>query len=345
MAGKAEFQKAHPEVFYLDASDLAGLERWLRHRGWITTEERLVGAEPAGPAAMNCTLRVRTNARSFILKQSRPWIEKKPEIAAPAERVLVEGHFYTLVLPQQRISGRMPQLLGLYPTSLMMMLEDLMPATDMTNVYSGMGLADSEARHLLDYLSALHSSFRTLDYKSAFENRRMRELNHYQVFELPIVDNDLRLNQVTPGLSAEAAALKGETDYVAQVRRLGEIYLANGQALLHGDFFPGSWMRAEGGVRVIDPEFCFFGPPEFDVGTMAAHLVFSKHPQLGHALKSYAADQDFDWQLASHFAATEIMRRLIGGSQLPYKASLVQKKRHLNLSRRLMRSEIGLLDL
>jgi len=98
-------------------------------------------------------------------------------------------------------------------------------------------------------------------------------------------------------------------------------------------------------VRVIDPEFCFFGPPEFDVGTMAAHLVFSKHPQIGHALKSYAADQDFDWQLASRFAANEIMRRLIGGSQLPYKASLEQKKRHLNLSRRLMRSEIGLLDL
>jgi 5-methylthioribose kinase len=345
MGGKAEFQRAHPDVFYLDASDLAGLERYLRHRGWMTSEEQLIGAEPAGPATMNCTLRVRATSRTMILKQSRPWIDKKPDVAAPAERVLVEGHFYTLIVPEMRIFGRMPQLLGLHPDGLMMMLEDLAPATDMTNAYSGMGLSDSEARNLLDYLSALHSSYRTLEYKSAFENRRMRELNHYQIFELPIIENDLQLNRLNPGLSAEAAALRNDAAYAGEVRRLGEIYLENGPALLHGDFFPGCWMRTDAGVRVIDAEFCHFGRPEFDVGTMAAHLVFSKHLDIGKALKHYQADTDFDWELASHFAATEIMRRLVGDSQLPYKASLEQKKRHLNLSRRLMRSEIGITDL
>jgi 5-methylthioribose kinase len=345
MAGKAEFEKALPDVFYLDASDLPGLERWLRARGWITTEEQMVGAEPAGPAARNCTLRVHTNARSFILKQSRPWLEKKPEIAAPAERVLVEGHFYTLILPELRISGRMPQLLGLYPASLMMMLEDLKPATDMTNAYAGMVLAEFEARHLLDYLSALHGTFRTLDYKSAFENRPMRELNYHQLFELPYIDNDLRLNYINPGLAVEAASFKSDPDFIAEVRRLGDIYMANGPALLHGDFYPGSWMRVAGGVRVIDPEFCFFGPAEFDVGTMAAHLVISKHAQIGRSLKAYSAADAFDWRLAGHFAANEIVRRFIGDSQLPYKASLDQKKRHLNVARRLMRDEATLLDL
>jgi 5-methylthioribose kinase len=39
---------------------------------------------------MNCVLRIET-ARSFIIKQSRGYVEKYPQIAAPAERVLTEG--------------------------------------------------------------------------------------------------------------------------------------------------------------------------------------------------------------------------------------------------------------
>ena len=39
-------------------------------------------------------LRVQTAERSFILKQSRPWVEKYPAIPAPEERVLVEAAFY-----------------------------------------------------------------------------------------------------------------------------------------------------------------------------------------------------------------------------------------------------------
>jgi 5-methylthioribose kinase len=42
---------------------------------------------------MNCVLRIETAARSFIIKQSRGYVEKYPQIL-PAERVLTEGAFY-----------------------------------------------------------------------------------------------------------------------------------------------------------------------------------------------------------------------------------------------------------
>ena len=70
----------------------------------------------------------------------------------------------------------------------------------------------------------------------------------------------------------EARALQADACYVGIVRELGALYLQDGTSLLHGDYFPGSWLQTAAGVRVIDPEFCFFGPPEFDVGVLLAHL-------------------------------------------------------------------------
>jgi 5-methylthioribose kinase len=47
--------------------------------------------------------------------------------------------------------------------------------------------------------------------------------------------------------------------------------------------FPGSWLKAADGLRVIDPEFCFLGDPEFDCGILAAHLMIA---QCGPAFSS-----------------------------------------------------------
>ena len=39
-----------------------------------------------------------------------------------------------------------------------------------------------------------------------------------------------------------AQKMAADVSYVASVRTLGEAYLADGEVLLHGDFFPGSWL-------------------------------------------------------------------------------------------------------
>ena len=61
--------------------------------------------------------------------------------------------------------------------------------------------------------------------------------------------------------------------------KVGDIYLSDdGGVLLHGDYYPGSWLKTDAGFRVIDPEFCFLGPPEFDLGVLAAHWIFCGGP-------------------------------------------------------------------
>lgn len=355
---REQFNSALPEAFFLDASDLGGIGRYLESRGWLEPGESVEAAARAGEGNMNYTLRIRTSRRTFILKQARPWVEKYPQIAAPPDRALVEGRFYGAVSGCREVASRMPALMGLDESSRVIMLEDLGEARDCTSLYGGDRLTVDELGQLASYLSSLHEKFLNCDIRPLLANREMRALNHEHIFSIPLVrENGLRLDEITPGLSVAAGELKGNEAYVARVAELGRIYLADGPALLHGDFFPGSWLRTARGLAVIDPEFCFFGPPEFDIGVMVAHLHLSGQPEDYHEMlpgmlpgmlpDMIAGCGRLDRSLLAGFAGTEIMRRMIGVAQLPVEYGMGRKRELLDLSVRLVLepdqlSEIGI---
>lgn len=49
----------------------------------------------------------------------------------------------------------------------------------------------------------------------------------------------------------------------------------NAQALIHGDLHSGSIFANENGIKVIDPEFAFYGPMGYDIGNLVGNLFFS----------------------------------------------------------------------
>jgi len=164
----------------------------------------------------------------------------------------------------------------------------------------------------------------------------MRVLNHEHQYDFPLrTYNGLELDKITAGLAARAELLKTDKKCGDQVAQLGTAYLADGAALVHGDFFPGSWLRSSRGVAIIDPEFCFLGAAEYDLGVFLAHL------ELTGARKHWALVKErytgkIDWTLAGAFAGAELMRRLIGVAQLPLTADLKQKSAWLDQSRELL---------
>ena len=168
---------------------------------------------------------------------------------------------------------------------------------------------------LCQWLAALHQATFDEPSRARLENRAMRQLNHEHLYCFPLrLDNGLDLDAITPGLARVAQALQGDAAYCSAIAELGALYLANGPCLLHGDFYPGSWVRAGGGVWIIDPEFCFFGPPEFDVGILVGHLLIAGRPlKLAQSVFAhYGANSSLSRSLALRFAGMEIMRRLIG---------------------------------
>jgi 5-methylthioribose kinase len=339
-SSRGSFETAYPRGFFLDPASRDGLEQYARDQGWMAPGEALLSVSKAGEGNMNLTLRLVTTDKSIILKQARPWVEKYPAIEAPAGRALVEAAFYQAVFSRPAIRAAMPALLGQDPDSGILALEDLGEAQDFTGLYRGEGLSEHDLDALVSYLVELHRP--SAQPALIFENREMRALNHEHIFHLPLVpENGLDLDRITPGLGAAAREMKEDESYVTRVGELGALYLEDGPSLVHGDFFPGSWLRTAAGIRVIDPEFCFLGIAAFDLGVLLAHLHLSRQPPslFDGAVGLYGelarVDADFV-ATAKGFAGAEIMRRLIGVAQLPLEADLDRKKALLALSRRLV---------
>ncbi len=331
------FKRENPSVFLLDPDNPTETAGRLQEIGWLKPGERLLKTRIAGEGNMNCTVRVSTTKRSLIVKQARPWVEKYSHIPAPWDRALVEGRFYQEVGSDPFLSSKMPRLLGLDTESRMLALEDLGDARDFVSIYAGERLTREETAELADFLSRLHRTFLNHPRLGEFANREMRALNHQHIFSIPFAaGNGLDLDAITPGLGELAEHCRQDTELKTVATRLGELYLKDGSTLLHGDYFPGSWLKTDDGIRIIDPEFSFPGPPEFDIGIMAAHLHLARQPdRIGDLVDTYEPAPGFAPDLAARFAGIEIVRRLIGVAQLPLNADLDTKLQLLQTSRRL----------
>ena len=323
---RLEFTQKHPDFPWLDASPSQPLSDVLTRAGVIKQGEQVIRVEKAGQGNMNLTLRVWLNhdrhSRTVIVKQSRPWVEKYDFIPAPWDRALVEAAFYQSVRHHPEIQSQMPRFLGVDEPSRTLVLEDLGEGRDLSSAYQTHHVGENDIATVARYLRALHDTDYA-DTSMLLTNQAMRELNHAYIFDLPLKSIDLpALDKFEVGLGAAAKRLTGDVAYCKAVKQTGDRYLASrfadaGACLLHGDCFPGSWISTPRGLFVIDPEFCFFGDPEFDVGVVIAHLALARC-DIAHArslVANYA--RPLDPNRLSAYAAIEVMRRLIGVAQLP----------------------------
>lgn len=327
------------EPLLLDASKPFDVEQYLIERGVIAPDSRPIEIARAGDGNMNLALRVTpAGGRTFIVKQGRPWVEKYPHIPAPFERTLVEAAFYSAVRVDPSVADRMPGVRHLDVNNHVLVLEDVGGGGDFTSIYAGAALPMATLGALLDWLERLASVAVRSGDRATFANRAMRALNHEHMFRFPLAaDNGLDLDRITPGLREAAREIATDRLYCVAVSALGRHYLSDGSTLVHGDYFPGSWLKAAGGVRVIDPEFCFLGAPEFDCGILAAHLILAKSDEclLDMVARSVGA-RGLDAARVAGYAGVEIMRRLIGVAQLPLTHGLADKLALLQHSRRLV---------
>lgn len=320
-----------PDFLWLEEDNLPAIMRVLAEADLLQPNELVTAATKAGEGNMNLTLRVTlektsSTPRTLIVKQSRPWVEKYPMIAAPTERSAVERAFYQRVQSHEALAERMPRLIGGLATANTTVLQDLGEASDFTDLYQGQKISATELKELMGYLSTLHTRTRGLS-DPALTNLPMRRLNHEHIFALPFrANNGVDFEAIEPGLSGVANALHGDTAAISKAEALGKRYLAspqNDDCLLHGDFFPGSWLHttqgAQIGVWIIDPEFCFIGPPAFDVAITVAHLIMAgADHQVATAIDTYTTQQPgLDLDLMTRFAAVEVLRRNLGVAQLP----------------------------
>jgi 5-methylthioribose kinase len=108
-------------------------------------------------------------------------------------------------------------------------------------------------------------------------------------FEPKLFDGKENRNRFNPLITDALADLQNDKDVKGSVAHLKYRFMTCGQALLHGDLHTGSIMASapdqngQADIRVIDPEFAFFGPMGFDIGLFIANLFLNAAAQHAHA--------------------------------------------------------------
>src|SRR6187431_2252889 len=183
MQSKDRFNNLHPEALFLELQHGDWVQLLYKNR-WIKASDKIIGLEKPGEGNMNFLVRVRTESGTIIIKQSRPWVEKYPQIEAPVERIFVEATFYETLKQDHFFDRFVPALIGFDAKNFLLAMEDLGEGTDFTFLYNkGGSLSTSEQRSLIEFISHLHNSALTTN--SYPDNADLKKLNHTHIFEYP----------------------------------------------------------------------------------------------------------------------------------------------------------------
>ena len=107
-----------------------------------------------------------------------------------------------------------------------------------------------------------------------FTNPELCDISECLVFTEPY-DNNRNRNIITAGNEefVENTLYKNE-DLHFTILKLREKFMNYSQSLIHWDLHSGSIFINEKGLKIIDPEFSFYGPIAYDIGNVIGNLYF-----------------------------------------------------------------------
>ena len=104
--------------------------------------------------------------------------------------------------------------------------------------------------------------------------------------ELCDITEDLVLTEPYYNYKNRNIISKGQEDFVEkflyndeslkfEICKLRDRFMNYSQALIHGDLHTGSIFINQNGIKIIDPEFAFYGPIGYDIGNVIGNLFFT----------------------------------------------------------------------
>ncbi|MGG3883042.1 S-methyl-5-thioribose kinase [Brevibacillus panacihumi] len=88
-------------------------------------------------------------------------------------------------------------------------------------------------------------------------------------------------NNFNPLIQREVEAIWQNKPLKLEIAKLKYDFLTRAEALLHGDLHTGSIFITKTSLKVIDPEFAYYGPLGFDIGAVIANLLLNYAGQHG----------------------------------------------------------------
>ena len=160
------------------------------------------------------------------------------------------------------------------------------------------------AQHVATYLS--HTGFYNSDFYltaqtkkalvSQFTNPELCQITEDLFFSDPYIEHER--NNYPKQLQSEVDAIHKNSVLKLEIAKLKANFLSNPQTLLHGDMHSGSIFVDCNNTKMIDPEFGFFGPIGFDIGSFIGNLLLNYCAQAGH-IDDFVARRNYQTHLLS----------------------------------------------
>ncbi|NNM62832.1 MAG: S-methyl-5-thioribose kinase [Steroidobacteraceae bacterium] len=248
------------------------------------------GVREVGDGNLNLVFLVDGAEGSVCVKQALPYVRAAgPSWPMTPARAHFENAYYRTVAPY--VGRRIPEVYHYEPTHYSIVMENLAPHTLLRYGLIAGNRYERVGRDLGEYIARV--AFFTSDLAAPFErkfddiarfaaNKALVRISVDLIFTDPYRESP-RNRHTTPQLDPWVAALRRNAQVKAAAARLGQKFLGDTQALIHGDLHSGSIMVTAEDTRVIDPEFAFYGPVGFDLGAFVGNLLLSWCAQPGHA--------------------------------------------------------------
>ena len=309
------------------------------------TDEPL-DAEEIGDGNINYVFRVhsRASGKSIIVKQADRLLRSsgRPLDITRSKREADALRIYAALTPQF-----IPRIYAYDDTMSVICMEDISYCGNLRKeLMAGRSLpanfAENAASFLADAVFATSDLFLSPEEKKervkAFINPELCAISETLVFSEPYCNGKNR-NRITPGNeNFIQKTLYNDEALKAEVASLREIFMNKAEALIHGDLHTGSIFigsstgvpidtnptpnrnatskrRTEPCMKIIDPEFAFYGPIGYDLGNIIANLYCS-WMYAAFTRKKLSAPVDFDNFIERIAAAIEALPQLFTAKAL-----------------------------
>lgn len=254
---------------------------FVRERTDYFEEKAELTVEEIGDGNINYVFRVkdRESGKSLIVKQADKLLRSsKRPLALYRSRI----EAFILKLYGESVPDFVPRVFCYDEAMAALIMEDI-------STYQNLRTALREGKRFPDFSKQISSFLvRALFPTTDFVMDRMEKKRRVASFinpELCDITEDLVLTEPYFDYKGRNIITEGMEDFVRErlyqdtslheaVAELRFLFMNKAEALLHGDLHTGSIFVNNEGMKVIDPEFAFYGPMAYDIGNVIGNLSF-----------------------------------------------------------------------
>lgn len=236
-----------------------------------------------GDGNLNYVFRVsdEISKKSIIVKQAGSTARISDDFKLSTDRNRIESEI--LILEGKLTNDLVPKVYKYDAIMNCCVMEDLRDYTIMRTALLNHETFPRFADQITTFLvnTLLMTSDVVMDHKEKKEmvknyiNPELCEISEDLVYSEPFNNYKNRNEVYPPNKDFVAKEIYGDKALGLEMAKLKFEFMNNAQALIHGDLHTGSIFIKPDSMKVIDPEFAFYGPMGYDIGNVIANLIFA----------------------------------------------------------------------